>query len=178
MNSAPAAPKSKASLRKKLLLGAVAAAGVVFIAIQFVPVKGIGSNPPERHQLDAPADVQAILRRACMDCHSHETRWPIYARVAPGSWLMAKDVNKGRSRFNMSEWGDSDEAERKLDKETAWEQIEAGNMPPTVYIIPFHLDARLSPEDKAKLKSWLLAGGEKKEGEKKDEEKKEEEKKP
>jgi hypothetical protein len=28
----------------------------------------------------APARTAAVLRRACMDCHSNETRWPIYRR--------------------------------------------------------------------------------------------------
>jgi len=73
---------------------------VVGVGIQFVPVKGIGSNPPGRFKMDAPPEVEAILRRACYDCHSNETKWPLYARVAPGSWLMARDVNKGRSRMN------------------------------------------------------------------------------
>lgn len=158
MDTAPTLkhPSNRKQILRKLAFGAAIAAVVVGIAIQFVPVKGVGSNPPERYQLDAPPEVQAILRRACMDCHSNETRWPLYARIAPGSWLMADDVRKGRSRMNMSEWGEAEESERTLDKENAWEQIEEGNMPPQVYIFPFHLDARLSERDKATLKAWLV----------------------
>ncbi len=50
---------------------------VVFVVIQFVPVhrtNRLGAGDP-----DAPRDVQWILRRACYDCHSTETRWPIWA---------------------------------------------------------------------------------------------------
>ena len=96
------------------------------------------------------------MRRACMDCHSNETRWPLYSRVAPGSWLMVRDVTKGRQHLNFSEWGGSDEEERKLDRENCWEKIEAGEMPPWFYIYPMHLKARLSETDKTTLKSWLM----------------------
>jgi hypothetical protein len=139
----------------KFLLGAgglIVAAGV---GIQFVPVEGVGNNPVERFALDAPPEVEAILRRSCMDCHSNETRWPWYSRLAPASWLVMRDVRKGRSRFNMSEWGDTDEEERATDKESSWDQVATGEMPPWFYI-PMHPDARLSDADKALLKDWFL----------------------
>ena len=129
---------------------------VIGAVIQTIPVKGVGVNPPERFKLDAPPEVQAILDRACMDCHSNETRWPIYSRIAPGSWLMVRDVKKGRSRMNFSEWGDAEESERALDKENAWDMIFNDQMPPWFYIYPLHLSARLSEQDRALLKSWLV----------------------
>lgn len=128
----------------------------IFVGIQFVPVDGIGNNPPARFKIDAPPEVEAILRRSCFDCHTNETRWPWYSRMAPAAWLVLRDVKKGRARVNMSEWGDSDEEERTTDKENGWEQIEAGNMPPWFYL-PMHPDGRLSDADKATLKTWLLA---------------------
>jgi hypothetical protein len=134
-----------------LVVGLVAGVGV-----QFVPVKGVGVNPSERYQVDAPPEVQAILRKACMDCHSNETRWPWYSRIAPGSWLMIRDVRKGRSRFNMSEWGELDEEDRVVDKENAVDMIDTNEMPPWFYL-PLHLDAILSDEEKATLKGWLAA---------------------
>src|SRR6478736_5172478 len=88
-------------------LGAV----VVGAGIQLIPVKEIGMNPSERFALDAPPEVAAILRRACFDCHTHDTRWPLYRRLAPGSWLMARDVHKGRTHLNFSEWSAVDEQE-------------------------------------------------------------------
>ncbi len=141
---------------QKLILGAAVVAGVAGLAIQFVPVKGIGVNPPERHEIAASPEVLRILRESCFDCHSNETRWPFYSRIAPGSWLMARDVNKGRSRMNFSEWGDSDEDDKNLDKENSWDQIEAGDMPPWFYLPP-RPSARLDDGEKATLKAWLLA---------------------
>lgn len=144
---------------KKLVRFAVLGGVIIAIAIQFVPVKGVASNPPERAPLGAPPHVEAILRRACLDCHSNETRWPLYSRIAPGSWLMARDVTQGRQHLNLSEWGEADEEERKLDRENCWEKIEAGEMPPWFYVYPLHLEARLSNEEKAILKGWLLKDG-------------------
>ena len=142
-------------LMKVLKIGILVAV-VVGVAIQFVPVQAIGTNPPKRFNPGAPPEVEAILRRACYDCHSNETKWPIYSRIAPGSWLMSRDIRKGRSRMNISEWGEAEADEIQNDKETAWDQIEEGSMPKWFYIYPFHPAAKLSDADKATLKAWLL----------------------
>lgn len=162
-NAGAPAPKSK--LKKLVRYGAIAGL-VVGVGLQLVPVDGIGVNPPDRFKVDAPPDVEAILKRACFDCHTNETEWPLYSRIAPGLWLMIRDVKKGRARFNMSEWGDSDEETRAIDKENSWELIEKGEMPPWFYVFPLHPGAKLSEEDKAKLKAWLLKPAEKKPAEK------------
>ena len=135
---------------------------VVFVGMQLVPIKGIGSNPTERFQMAAPPEVEAIMRRACFDCHTNETRWPFWARIAPGSWLMARDVTKGRKHLNFSEWASTDDEERTLDLQNCWDQIDSGAMPPWFYVYPLHLHARLSPADKDTLKAWLLKDKDKK----------------
>ena len=140
--------------RKAVKWGAIGLAAA-FVAIQFVPVEGVGENPDETFALDAPPEVEAILRKACFDCHSNETRWPWYSRIAPVSWLLAKDTREGRSILNFSEWGVYDAEMMDYDKESSWEQIEAGEMPPWFYY-PTHLDALLSDEETEALKTWLL----------------------
>ena len=55
-------------------------AGGVLVALQLVPLPR--TNPPVESTLPAPPEVQAVLDRACMDCHSHTTKWPWYAYVA------------------------------------------------------------------------------------------------
>jgi hypothetical protein len=142
-----------------LALGLVAAG----VALQFVPVQDLGSNPPNRFKVDAPPEVLAILRRSCFDCHSNETHWPLYARIAPGSWLLASDVHKGRNHLNFSEWGSVDEDERQDDLEACWDQVEQGAMPPLKYIYPFHMSAKLSDADKATLKAFFMKNASKKE---------------
>jgi hypothetical protein len=156
----------------KKLIGIGAACAVVgFIGLQVfpakkigVPTEDIGTNPPERFDIGAPPEVATIMRKACFDCHTNETKWPLYARLAPGSWLMARDVHNGRNHLNLSHWADSDEEERQSDKENCWEQIESGAMPPWFYIYPLHPGAKLSAAEKATLKDWLMKdAGKKKE---------------
>lgn len=142
---------------KKVVRYAIIIGVVVGVGIQFIPVAGRGTNPPDRFPLGAPPEVEAIMRRACLDCHSNETRWPLYARLAPGSWLMSRDVTKGRQHLNFSEWGGSDDEEKKMDRENCWEQVESGAMPPWFYIYPLHMDAKLSEADKATLKGWFMS---------------------
>ena len=84
---------------KKGLLGLV----VALVAIQLVPVDR--TSPPVTADIAAPANVRAVLKRACYDCHSNETTWPWYSRVAPVSWLVARDVREGRKELNFSDWG-------------------------------------------------------------------------
>jgi hypothetical protein len=143
-------------LRRSLFFSTALAFAVGGVAVQFVPVKGIGVNPAGDHYVvKAPAEVEAILKRSCFDCHTNQTAWPWYARIAPGSWLIARDVKKGRSRMNMSEWSDEDRDDMQVDKENSWDQIEAGHMPPWFYL-PMHPNAYLSDKEKALLKDWLL----------------------
>jgi hypothetical protein len=154
-------PKTKKVIRNLLIAGVVGFGALqVFPAkVIGVPTQDIGTNPQQRYTLDAPPEVHAILRRACYDCHTHETKWPFWARIAPGSWLMARDVHNGRNHLNFSEWADHDDDERQTDLETCWEQVESGKMPKWFYVYPLHLDARLSDADKAVLKSYFMKGG-------------------
>jgi hypothetical protein len=114
------------------------------------------TNPPVTSDVPAPADVKAVLRRACYDCHSHETVWPWYSRVAPISWLVGHDVQEGREELDFSTWASYAPAKRaKLLRETAKETSE-GEMPPWYYVL-VHPDARLGTDDVALLRAWVDA---------------------
>ena len=75
---------------------------LLFVAIQFVP--GNREEPAGATNLTVAADVRGILERSCFDCHSNETGWPWYSRVAPVSWFVADHVNEARSHLNFSDW--------------------------------------------------------------------------
>lgn len=124
---------------------------VVLAALQFVPVDR--SNPPVRSDLDAPAAVKDILRRSCYDCHSNETTWPWYSRVAPMSLLVAHDVEEGRHELNFSEWGAYDQAKRAHLSGEIMEAIEKGKMPLPMYVL-IHGDAKLSGSELQTLRAW------------------------
>ncbi|MBL1216145.1 MAG: heme-binding protein [Planctomycetes bacterium] len=124
---------------------------VALVAIQFVPVER--TNPAVSMEVDAPADVVAVLKQSCYDCHSNETTWPWYSKVAPVSWLVAHDVEEGREHVNFSEWDTYSAEDRRKIAEEAYEEAEEGKMPIWFYVM-LHGDAKLSDSDLASLKAW------------------------
>ena len=118
-------------------------------------VRPVHTNPPSDGELVAPSGTSEILRRACYDCHSNETRWPWYASVAPLSWLVQHDVDEGRRRLNFSSWQDyaSDPATAAHKLDEIAKTVARGNMAPWHYRL-LHPDARLSDEDRAALARW------------------------
>lgn len=130
--------------RKSLRIALVVA--VVLLAIQLVPVGR--TNPPvaAAPAWDSPRTEQ-LARAACYDCHSNETRWPWYTRVAPASWLLVNHVNEGREHLNFSE-------ARLRHADDAAEEVRDGGMPLWSYTL-LHPEARLSAEDKAALADGL-----------------------
>jgi hypothetical protein len=129
----------------------VVAALVLAVAIQFVPVER--SNPPVETEVDAPKDVAALLRRSCYDCHSNETRWPWYSRVAPASWVVAWDVGRAREDMNFSEWPVFDFELQEDMLADVVKQLERGRMPLTSYVV-MHPQANLRPAERARLIAW------------------------
>lgn len=138
----------------RITLGALAAA---FVGIQFVPVEA-KENPTSQPPLPEPPEVVAILKRACYDCHSHEVRWPWYSRIAPVSWLVARDVIEGRKGINYSEWPE-DEDDRAFSREQTWDSVQTGEMPLWFYL-PLHPEANLTEGDKEILKKWAETSAE------------------
>ena len=125
---------------------------VVLVGIQFIPVER--TNPPVQSDIDAPSDVKAILKKACYDCHSNETNWVWYTKVAPMSFLAAKDVNNGRKHLNFSMWGTYTGKTDKIMDEI-WEEVREEQMPPWQYRIA-HSEAKLTPEEKNILRNWAM----------------------
>ncbi len=112
------------------------------------------TNPPVTADIQAPPDVENILRRSCYDCHSNETRWPWYSQVAPASWLVHYDVSEGRDALNLSTWEKLSPRERSKELEEIGESIADGDMPPWYYL-PLHPAARLSGAERSALQAWV-----------------------
>jgi hypothetical protein len=141
---------------KRFVRWAVVVLTVALVAIQFVPVDRI--NPAVETEVPANADVRAVLRRACYDCHSNETVWPWYSRIAPVSWLVARDVHEGREELNFSTWNRMTSKEQIEALHESWETVEEGEMPLWFYL-PIHSEARLSAQDRSVLRAWSLSRG-------------------
>jgi hypothetical protein len=104
------------------------------------------------------AELGAVLRRSCYDCHSNETAWPWYSRVAPVSWLLAHDVGEGREYVNYSTWNRLSEAQQAEAIHESWEHVDEGDMPPWYYVL-MHREAGLSDADRELLRAWAQTEG-------------------
>ena len=143
----------------KIILIIIGALVVLFLLIQLIPVQR--TNPPVVTPVkwDSPT-TQALFERACADCHSNETVWPWYSKIAPVSWLVARDVNEGRQRWNISDRAGTQntsrfgsERERGGTRDIG-EVIQSGRMPMSIYLM-MHPTANLTPAEKQALITGL-----------------------
>ena len=122
---------------------------VLFAAAQLIRPRRV--NPPTdinrtiQAHVGASSGLAAVLDRSCGDCHSNQTFWPWYTRIAPVSWLMVYGVNEGRKAVNFSEWsGYTAERQRQL-LVASCQDASAGKMPGVYTLI--HPETRLSAQD-------------------------------
>ncbi|MBD3868796.1 MAG: heme-binding domain-containing protein [Acidobacteria bacterium] len=139
---------------KKILRWSAIVLVALIVLIQFIPADR--TNPAAEAEVFAPDEVKNILRKACFDCHSHETEWPWYSRVAPVSWWMANHVEHGRADLNFSRWPLFNfESQKHLLGEIE-EEISQDEMPLKSYRIG-HPEARLTDGEKEILLNWARA---------------------
>jgi hypothetical protein len=133
------------NITRRKVLGAIGVVILVFLLIQLIPVKR--TNPPvlSEPNWDSP-ETRALAVTACFDCHSNETKWPWFTKIAPGSWLVYRDVTEGRRRLNFSEWN----TQRPRELGELAEVIDGGEMPPWYYVM-MHPNAKLSDSEKQAL---------------------------
>jgi hypothetical protein len=119
---------------------------VLFGLVQFVPYGRDHTNPPvvSEPKWDSLA-TRELTKTACFDCHSNETVWPWYSSIAPGSWLIYRDVVDGRRRLNFSDW-----TSRPRNAGEITGMISEGEMPPFQYTI-IHKNAILDAAQKQAL---------------------------
>ena len=127
---------------------------VMVIGLQLIPYGRHHTNPPVQTepQWNSPRTKELFVR-ACADCHSNESVWPWYSNIAPMSWLVQRDVDEGREKFNISTGGgEGDESAEK---------VVEGEMPPAQYTW-LHPEANLTTSERQELIQGLLAtfGGE------------------
>jgi hypothetical protein len=142
---------------RRRVIAALIGLAVALVAAQLAAPER--SNPPVEVEVPAPPEVREVLRRSCYDCHSNETVWPWYSRVAPVSWLLAHDVNEGREYVNYSTWNRLPPEKQAEMIHESWEHVAEGDMPPWQYL-PLHRRARLGEEDRALLRAWAGSMGE------------------
>lgn len=142
------------TLVKRILMGLA----VVLVLIQFIRIDK--TNPPLDEPNDfinlnkPPQQVTTLLKDACYDCHSHETKYPWYTNVAPVSWWIKGHINHGREHLNFSIWGTYEAKKRAHKMEECYEEVEEKHMPLKSYTW-VHPEARLTEEQRATLVQWF-----------------------
>ncbi len=101
------------------------------------------------------AEFTAVASRACYNCHSNNTVWPWYSRIAPVSWLVADDVKEGRAHLNFSEWGLLSPEVARTRLQDVCDEVQSGDMPLWQYRL-IHPEAKLSAQD---VKALCSASG-------------------
>jgi len=121
--------------------------------IQFIPYGKDYINPEVKSIVnwDTPK-TKELFNKACADCHSNNTKWPWYSKIAPISWIVAHDVQEGREHFNISMIG----YQKKNKTDEAAEEVQDGEMPMAIYILN-HPEAKLTHEETKKLVNGLKA---------------------
>lgn len=129
----------------------IASVLAIVIIVQLIPAKR--DNPAIVSDFNEDPAIKAIFVRACYDCHSNQTEWPWYSRIAPLSWQISNHVHKGREHLNFSEWGNLEPSKIEHAREEIREETESGEMPLGMYLV-FHSGAKLSEDDKQLIAKW------------------------
>ena len=142
------------SMKKKVGIGLI----LLFIGIQFIRIDKTSPEFDPTKDLMAiespPQKVEQLLKEACYDCHSYESKYPWYTNISPVSWWIKRHINLGRKKLNYSVWGTYD-AKRKAHKiEESVEYVKEGWMPIGTYKL-MHPEGRITDEERTILTNWF-----------------------
>ena len=144
-------------MKKKILLALLAA----LVVIQFFRPEKNDSNNQLYHiskKYEVPADVAAILKDGCDDCHSNKTEYPWYANIQPVAWWLAGHVNEGKKHLNFSDFTSRKIAIQNHKLEETIEMVEEKEMPLKSYTwLGLHSKANLSDAQRQTLINWAKA---------------------
>jgi len=130
---------------------------IALVAIQFFhPKKNIhDSDQPNAisKKFKISADVKIILDKACLDCHSNNTRYPWYNNIQPVAWWLNNHVIDGKKELNFDEYINRRPRFQYRRMEQTIDLVKKGEMPLDSYTWT-HKDAILSEEEKTKLFDW------------------------
>lgn len=83
-------------MKKKILI----ALAIILVGIQFIRIDKQNPTIVAGNDFivinDTPEDVATLLKTACYDCHSNETKYPWYTNISPISWFVKHHIDEGR----------------------------------------------------------------------------------
>lgn len=132
---------------------------IIIVGIQFIrPARNLGNNNEKSISTlyPVPANVQAILNKACNDCHSNYTVYPWYTNIQPVGWWLNHHVNEGKEKLNLSEFANYRIFRQYHKLDELIELTDNTEMPLSSYTW-IHKDAILTAEEKNALTGWAKA---------------------
>ena len=141
---------------KKILLVLL----VILIIIQFIHPKrnkAEGQQPNNvGNAFPVPQNVKTILDKACMDCHSNNTRYTWYTKFQPVDWWITGHINEAKEHLNLDEYTNRNLRYQFHKMEEIEEQVKEGHMPLKSYTW-IHKDAILTDDEKNTLINWAVS---------------------
>jgi hypothetical protein len=132
----------------------------MLIIIQFIHPRHNVSAASQPNQIAGvyrvPDNVHRILAKACLDCHSNNTRYKWYFKIQPVDWWLTSHINDGKEQLNFDEFADKPIGYKYHKLEGVAEQVKKGGMPLKTYLW-VHKDAILTGAEKDTLISWANA---------------------
>ncbi|AXX91528.1 cytochrome C [Malaciobacter molluscorum LMG 25693] len=124
----------------------------LFIAIQFIKPTQQNAKVIDDLQLKARPEVMKILKTSCYDCHSDNTIWPWYSKIAPFSWTITAHVVDGREAVNFSIWETYSKEKKQKELKSIYKKVYA-SMPLKSYVW-IHKDAILTKDQIKTIRDW------------------------
>lgn len=129
----------------------------IFLIIQFFRPQKNSNAVDATKQIasvySVPNEVNAILKKACYDCHSNNTVYPWYSNIQPVAWWLNDHIEDGKKEINFDEFA-SYKLRRQYHKmEEVIEQVKTGKMPLNSYTW-MHSEAKLTMGEKAAITGW------------------------
>jgi len=125
---------------------------IIFIVMQFIQTDKTNPTVDKNIEIKANAEVMKIFKTACYDCHSNETIYPWYSKIAPFSWVVSNHINEGRKALNFSTWEKYSDEEKKEHLKDIYRTVYA-SMPLQSYLW-IHDDAILTKEQRTLIRDW------------------------
>ncbi len=104
--------------------------------------------------VDAPPDILTMIKAACYDCHSDQSRYPWYTNIQPVAWWVKGHIKNGREELNFSVWDSYNDKKRDHKLEECSEMVAEQEMPLSSYTW-VHKEARLSNDQRQQLSAWF-----------------------
>ena len=133
---------------------------IAFLVIQFFrPQKNISTAVAVNDistKYAVPADVDAVLKASCYDCHSNNSKYPWYNNIQPVAWYLADHIKEGKKEINFNEFTSYKIAKQYRKLEEIINQVEMDEMPIESYTL-IHGGTKLNAAQKTMIINWATA---------------------